>query len=442
MRLLKIVLSFTFFVFLGSQTFFAQSVDSIAGTADFMGYESIPVLCNGELYAGTTTWSTPSADPSGFCASVENDQFICFQTANSTSVVFEFSLASCAGNGSGIEVGLIDRNGTSVGDCIIVDDPAGEERLEITGLDPLTEYCLRIDGVQGANCDFLFSPVSGITSEAPRTPLRPDVFAGPYCYGDTIGVSSVRIPNAAGYLWGVSSPNNVFGQHYLDANGNRITGVVQDSIVQLVLPSFDIRRAPGGCDTIYSFVTASNACGVSDPSPEAAIVICTNIVDSLVFRTCGGDSIGVEYPAGSGIFYYENGGYNQSAPAAGGSCNEVIAIFIADGQGAATTLEIDTTICFFPVFLHGDSITNEGVYNYYFPSANSQCDSVVSYTIRSPSAQGAALNNPYCTNEFVRVGNSPWDNGFTYTWTDSLGNLAGDTPNDYLNRRLSSLCNF
>lgn len=412
----------------------AQLPDSIAGTPDFMGYASTGILCEGNLYVGTSTWSSPSVDPAGFCESIENDQFICFQTADESTVVFEFLLLSCDGTGTGIEVGVIDQNGALVGDCLILDDPSEEGRIELTGLSFFTEYCLRIDGIQGSNCDFQFAAVSGIASDPPNPPGRPEVSAGPYCFGDTLDVSSERIPDASGYLWETYTANAIAGLHYLDLQGQTLSGVSNDSIVRLVIPPFDISRTPGGCDTIWSFVTAYNACGASDPSPERAIIICTTVIDTIVFSVCGSDSLGVEYPAGSGTFYFVNNDQYQTAPAPGGACNEVVAILVEEGQGATSTLEVDTTVCEFPVILEGDTIFSEGIYEYYFPLATSLCDSVVSYTVRSPSSQGAALNNPYCTGDFVRVGTTAFEDAFTYTWTDTDGNLAGDTPNEYLNR--------
>jgi len=434
MQYLKLVPQVCFLIFLGIQSTFAQSQDSISGTPDFMGYESIPILCNATPYFATTNGSSASSQPTGFCESIENDEFICFQTGNSTEVVFEFSLLSCAGSGTGIEVGVLDRNGDAVGSCIIVDNTAVSERLELIGLEQRTEYCLRVDGIQGSNCDYTFEAISGITNSAPRQPEILESLLGPYCFGDTIGMSVIRIPNSAGYLWETFTTNTVSGLHYLDIQSQRLSGVSNDSIVSLVIPPYDITRTPGGCDTIWSYVTAYNACGESAPSPERAIVICTSVVDTVEISVCGGDSLGVEYPAGSGNFYYDNGGTYQSAPLPNGDCNELTAVLIKEGTGTAPVLEVDTTVCFFPAVIQGETIMSEGVYTFYLPIANAACDSVITYTVRSPSAQGAALNNPYCTNEFVRVGNSPWDNNFTYRWTDSQNNLAGITPNDYLNQ--------
>ncbi|MFK8055977.1 MAG: T9SS type A sorting domain-containing protein [Saprospiraceae bacterium] len=421
-------------VSLSFQSSFAQFPDSIAGTPEFMGYSSVPILCNQTPYFGTTTWSDPSSVPTGFCASVENDQFICFQTANVTSVSFEFSLISCAAGGSGIEVGAVDLNGNTVGNCVTVDDPVMSEQLELTGLMPITTYCLRVDGVQGSNCDFNFTALQGVTADAPRQPNTPSGSTPPYCFGDTVGVSIERIPNASTYQWGVSTASGLGDPHYLGANGSWITTPVQDSIIGLVLPPFDITRSPGSCDTVYSFVTAINGCGESAPSSELAMILCTRTVDTLVFSTCGSDSLGVEYPVGSGNYYFDNGGDYQMARAPSGVCGDVIAILIETNNGVAAYLEIDTTTCSFPIILEGDTIVSEGIYEYYFPIASSGCDSIVAYTVRSPSAQGAALNNPYCVGDPVRVGNSPWDEDFTYTWTDGQGNLVGQTPNDYLNQ--------
>jgi len=141
-----------------------QTIDTIYGCDELPALDSIfnCSICDDSPFWGTTLPYTPTIG-GDWCVTIENDQFISFQSGPSGVLLMDIEVLSCA-DFEGMQVGIIDRD-YNLYECMDI-GAFGSQSLQVI-VPPLTELFIRIDGISGDICEFTFTPVFGFNPLPP-----------------------------------------------------------------------------------------------------------------------------------------------------------------------------------------------------------------------------------------------------------------------------------
>ncbi|MCB0534839.1 MAG: PKD domain-containing protein [Saprospiraceae bacterium] len=156
--------------------------------------------CDFNGYIGTTTGYTGQA-PSGFCGTVENEQWFAF-IAGEPAATFTATPSNCVNN-NGLQLALYSNcNGNPLA-C----EPGGEGFGDIpismfSALTPGGVYYLLVDSYAGDFCDFQISVDPPTAVSVPNIGAT-GAITGPttVCQGDTIQYSIPTVSGAGIYVW-------------------------------------------------------------------------------------------------------------------------------------------------------------------------------------------------------------------------------------------------
>ena len=121
-----------------------------------------------QIFAGSTSCSySAGVDPDAgtYCGTIENDSWLSF-TASATDVEIEYSVGDCGGSSNGIQLSVYSGSCGSLteisGSCLDYASPSTTGSWNFSGLTIGDTYYIWIDGYAGANCDYVFTAVSGV----------------------------------------------------------------------------------------------------------------------------------------------------------------------------------------------------------------------------------------------------------------------------------------
>ncbi len=187
-------------------------VDSLACGAnepatDLFG--GAPYICNNTDYCGNTSSDfgedyPVDLNPNGgncpssknFLGTIENNSWLKF-IADSTGVIFDFSVTLGGGCSNGIQAAILSYDGSSLtrmSDCSLSDGShSGNFQLTATGLTVGETYYIMTDGNTGDDCDFTIGVNAGVN-------LLDAGAAQEVCAGDPVSLAATG-PSAATYIW-------------------------------------------------------------------------------------------------------------------------------------------------------------------------------------------------------------------------------------------------
>lgn len=130
-----------------------------------------PLIDLSQAFIGSTSCSyTASAGSPDVCGqSVDNDSWIQF-IAGDTDVEIEFEVGDCGGDIEGIQLAVFSGNcgaltlvpGSCEGPGLHGNNANSTASWDFTGMTVGNSYYIRIDGYAGQQCDYSFSPISGV----------------------------------------------------------------------------------------------------------------------------------------------------------------------------------------------------------------------------------------------------------------------------------------
>jgi hypothetical protein len=191
----------------------AQTIDTIVGFDEIpppeLATENI-LIDDFDIYYGSTASFTASEN-AGWCAAIENDQYVSFRAGSSGAVTFELTSFDCT-SGNGLEVAIYDIHNQVVGDCFTSDQQVYSANNLVSGL----VYYIRLDGVSGSACAFNLRFISGVNTGVtpPSTYIGRDTLCTAGCVfaptGETITC------NSGLYAFEASNDTTYYGELFLD----------------------------------------------------------------------------------------------------------------------------------------------------------------------------------------------------------------------------------
>ncbi len=165
-----------------SELFDVYEVD--CGAADIPTNECVdaPMIDLSQPFLGSTSCSYDVSNNENLNGSpcsghgMDNDSWIKFQAA-ATEIELEVEVGTCSGGNSGIQLavfsgdcatGLDEIPGSCAGPGTYPDNAETIFVWNFTGLTIGAEYIIRIDGYAGQDCDYWFTPISGIVIIPPN----------------------------------------------------------------------------------------------------------------------------------------------------------------------------------------------------------------------------------------------------------------------------------
>lgn len=137
-----------------------QGIQTLLGCDEFPPLDEVVecAICNDDPFLGTAAPFTPS-NHFVWCGTIENDQFIGFHSDPTGNLIFEVEVLSTS-QGQGIQIGVEDED-RNLWFCIDEITPFQGPTTYQFQVPPSTNFFLRIDGFNGDECDFLFTPIQG-----------------------------------------------------------------------------------------------------------------------------------------------------------------------------------------------------------------------------------------------------------------------------------------
>jgi hypothetical protein len=367
------------------------------------------IYCDFNGISSSTSGYTSGA-VSGFCGTIENEQWLGF-IAGATSGTFVASPSAC-NTGNGVQIALIDVCGGTPIACYGGVAGGASTPAQITApLVPGQTYFLMIDGYAGDQCDFDISVTPPAAVAAPPVNL-PGQISGPtnLCPGASVVYSiPAALSGASGYVWDAPSGSTVNGQAppvYIPSGsgGTSVTVVVGEDGGDICVNGINAcNEGPQRCKSINV-----------EPIPETMlpdVVIC---YEETPYETPWGEDV------------YATDVYTKTYDSWLG-CDSVVTIYVEILEPIVTELA-PITLC------KGTSInvcgTNYSLENSYEVTCESfqGCDSLVIFdiTVFDPLANIIGSGVISCNSSNVVLNSSPTVG--TKRWYSGSGTYLANGP--------------
>ncbi len=371
------------------------------------------IYCNFNNYMGSTEGYAGGSAP-GFCAFIQNDQWLGFIAGQTTNATFTATSSNCTGT-NGVQIAIYESCSASAPiDCNPgVEGGAGGSVSVTAPLVSGTNYYLLIDGYSGDECDFV------ITVDPPAAVQAPPVgslgaMTGPIkiCPG---GSTSFTVPNATGaggYEWTVP-------------NGWLINGEASPSVVLAPEGTTVTITAPSNAATgsVQICAEAINSCDQVNPLSCRTLMVQPIPVTTLTPVIVCNDEIPYTLPWGDDAFATNlyTGTYTSFQ-----GCDSVVRVQVTVKPQITTNLGIKYICAGDEFILCGTIYENTGFYSSTCESYQG-CDSIVTVNLAvlNPIAdiQVSGSTSLTCINSSVTLNSavSPGA-GITKKWINAANN--------------------
>lgn len=364
------------------------------------------VFCDFTGFSGSTAGYTASA-ATGFCGTIENDQWFGFVAGSTTATLTAISTNCTIGNG--LQLGIYEEcNGDTLpagcyeGCAACMTTPAS---LTVN-LTPGHTYFVIVDGYAGDECDFTLNitpPVAG--TAVPIGSTGPIQGPATVCPGATAIYSIPPTSGAGGYTWSVPAGTLINGQpspYFSEGSGSNIVQVDFGSVAGQVC--VEPKSSCAGGDLSCKTITFA-------PIPPTILPPVT---------VCNED---LPYELPWGVFVTVSATYQKNLVSSQG-CDSLVKQQVIVKPPIVKNLAPQTICAGDAVVICGTAYTETGTYDAVCTSFQG-CDSTVHFSVLvlEPVAEISGGNMLSCDNTFITLTAAPSPG--TKIWRDPAGTVLG-----------------
>lgn len=369
-------------------------------------------MCTSTFFGSTAGYSQ-GPRPTGFCGTIQNNQYIAFQ-AQSTTVSIDIETWDCL-RLNGVQMVIVDENLNVISTCYNSGGNPSMGNITASGLTPGQVYYIMVDGWSGDICNFSLTIVGGVNFNPPDPPQQIEADKSDPCPGEVVCYQIPPVNNASLYTWTVPSS----GQILVGQGSNEIC--VQWS----------------GSGTADVCVIPSNPCfESSDTCLQVNIINSTAVNNVPPMEFCA-----YEFPLAESD-YCPGGDCPGAIPSAGtycvnvgptaGACDSTVCYTFMEIPVSTTV--IDTFVCFGRCLdFYGTDLCDAGTYNRRVQT-NAACDDVIEWRVQSIDIK-ASIDNPRpydciaADTMWLMGNNSTFSGGTEFLWEAIDGGVVEDGAN-------------
>ncbi|HNM24363.1 MAG TPA: T9SS type A sorting domain-containing protein [Saprospiraceae bacterium] len=353
---------------------------------------------------------SPGFTPSGWCGTIENDQWFAF-VGGTTGGLIAAIPSNCA-NGDGIQIGLFDNCGGNLIACNGGMQGGGDTPVSITlnNLNPGQVYYLAVDGYAGDVCDFTFEVLGNVCDSSTHPPVPPleifgDTLVCPY---GTANYTAINLNStiASAFLWTAPPDATVNGE----------------------FPPTLIYKPDGGFVTVNFGSTSGFVCMrpiyyFAPPGPPVCFQVNVEPIPPTILPDAIVCNEALPYELPWGDFVVASGTYSFNYTSEQG-CDSLVKQKVIVKPPIITNLGIIKICAGECVVMDCFTSCDPGAYSVVL-SSYLGCDSIVNFTlaVANPIAEILGGGTLTCSQPSIILNSAPSPG--TKTWTNQAGQIVG-----------------